>query len=96
MILASSKKLVWLTQEVLGRFIVDMEAKGTSGLVYEPSTDTFSVKKKFEIINKEQLKQLILATPTGILDDENLAKCYQRIKKDIDELVSEGWIIPID
>ena len=46
---------------------------------------------------KEQLRKYLLEEGHyGIIDDENFELCYRDIRKDIDELIKEGWVRVVD
>ena len=61
-----------------------MFRKANTGILFDG--EYFSLKKAFEISCKEDLKSLLLRTPTGLIEDDKLKKCYTGICNDIEEL----------
>lgn len=47
---------------------------------------------KYRISKKDDLKKLILNSPTGIEENSDLEDCYQGVVKDLESLKQEGWI----
>ena len=46
---------------------------------------------------KEQLRKYLLEEGRyGITDDDNFELCYRDIRKDVDELIKEGWVRVVD
>ena len=78
-----------LTQEDF----VEMLRSATGKPDVECTNQFFRLKKTYPVEDKESLKQYLLSNGTyGITLDDKLLRCYKGIKRDIDELITEGWI----
>lgn len=67
-----------------GRPVVTYNESAPKGWVF---------KIAYPIRDKRTLQQYFLDYwKRGVLDDEKLERCYEGIKNDIEQLITEGWI----
>ena len=63
----------------------------------EVTSKVFKLRKAYPVDEKEELRKYLLEEGRdGITDDDNFELCYRDIRKDIGELIKEGWVRVVD
>ena len=87
------KKLMdYIFKEISMRTFIEMLDQTTGRPDIELKGNVFRIRRAYPIENKEQLKNYLLQSRYGIVDDQKFDMCYRGIQQDIEQLISEGWV----